>query len=278
MNDYLSSIILGAIEGLTEFLPVSSTGHMIIAYPLLGESPEAPTWRVFTFVSQLGAILAVVIYFWRDLWQRVFKPVSRQWKDHIITKLAVAMAPTIVLALLLEDYVETYIETQANGPPATALALIVGALAILWIDKRYRFERPMEIEDVSLKQAFMIGIIQVISMWPGVSRSGATIMGGMVLGLSPRVATEFSFYLAIPTMVAAGGWRLLKYHEDLTADVASVVSVGTAVAFVVALGVVALFMRYVRRRKFTPFAVYRIGLGVLVLLAWSSGWMNAEAL
>jgi len=239
---------------------------MIIAQPMLGVDPELPLWRVFLFVSQLGAILAVVAYFARPLCRRVFLSPLTDWRGHILTKLLLAMIPTVVIGLLLDDFMEAHFENVRTGPPATALALIVGAFAILWIDRRFRSDKPMSFDDVTLKQAFWIGVMQCLSMWPGTSRAAATIMGGMLLGLTPRVATEFSFYLAIPTMVAAGGWRLFKYRGDLSADMLGVVLVGTAVAFVVALAVIAAFMGYVRKHRFTPFAIYRIALGTVVLL------------
>lgn len=278
MNDYLVAIILGIIEGLTEFLPISSTGHMIIAQPLLGVDPEADggsnKWNVFLFVSQLGAILAVVVYFWRDLWRRTFHAKAAHWPDHILVKLFAAMVPTVIIGLALDDWMEATFEKSANGPVYVAIALIVGAALIYWIDARFRRTGEMAIENVTLIQAIAIGFCQCLAMWPGTSRAGATIMGGMVLGLTPRVATEFSFYLAIPTMLAAGGYRLLKYREQLTPDALGVILVGTAVSFVVALAVVAGFMSYVRRRKFTPFAIYRVLLGVAVL-AWC--WSAREA-
>ncbi len=266
MNDAIKSAILGLIEGLSEFLPISSTGHMLIAEPLLGIDPELPLWRAFLFVSQLGAILAVVVVFWRDLWQRVFKPVSRDWQNHIVVKLAVAMIPTIVGALLLEHWVERHLESGSVAPIATAAALIVGAGVMELIDRRFRHTQPMTLDDVSLKQAALIGLIQVISIWPGVSRAGATILGGMTLGLTPKVATEFSFYLAIPTMFAAAGYRLLKHGHEITTPMASVLLLGTAVAFVTALLVVVGFMGYVRRYRFTVFAIYRVLLGGAVLV------------
>ena len=259
----IQSLVLGVIEGLTEFLPVSSTGHMIIAQPLLGIDPEDPKWRVFLFVSQMGAILAVVLYFWRDLWRRTFHPRSRSWKQHIATKLTAALVPTIVLGLAFDDFMEKHLE---GNPTAVAGALIVGALLMLFIDAVFRRRSEMNFDDITLRQAFLIGLAQCLSMWPGTSRAAATIMGGMVLGLTPRVAAQFSFYLAIPTMVAAGGYRLWKYRNDLTMDMAGMIATGTAAAFLVALFVVAAFMNYVQRRRFTPFAVYRILLGAAVLI------------
>lgn len=266
MSDLIRALVLGVIEGLTEFLPVSSTGHMILALPLLHVNAELPHWRVFLFVSQLGAILAVVAYFWRDLWRRALHWPGG-WRTHVFTKLAAAMIPTVVLGLLGNDFMETYFENSRTGPPATAIGLIVGAAAIVYIDRRFRRAAEQTLDDVTLRQAFLIGLIQCISMWPGVSRAGASIMGGMALGLTPRVATEFSFYLAIPTMLAAGALRLWKYRGDLTADAAGVILAGTLAAFVTALLVVAAFLSYVRSRSFTPFAVYRVALGAGVL-AW----------
>ncbi len=263
MHDLFSAIILGLIEGLTEFLPVSSTGHMILAMPWLGVSAEKAPWNVLLWVSQFGAILAVVVYFWRDLVRRVFFPPRRGWREHILTKLTVAMIPTVALALAFKDW----LDPLERMPQAVAIALIGGALVMEAIDRLFRNSRPMELESVTLKQAFWIGAIQAVSMIPGVSRSGASIMGGMALGLSPRVAAEFSFYLAIPTMFAAGAKKLLKHWRELNADNLLVVLVGTITAFAVALLVVAVFMGFVRRYRFTVFAIYRVVLGVAVL-AW----------
>jgi undecaprenyl-diphosphatase len=259
--DAVRAIVLGIIEGLTEFLPVSSTGHMLIAMPLLGVDEAQPVWRTLLWVSQLGAILAVIVYFWRDLWQRTFHPTSGPWTNHIVTKLVAAMIPTIVLALLLNDWCETHL----SHPVWVALALVLGAGAMEYVDRRCRRRSSMEIEDVTLPQAVLIGVIQCISMWPGVSRAAASILGGMALGLTPRVATEFSFYLAIPTMLAAGAKTLWEYRHDLGGPGMPIVLIGTATAFAVALLVIAGFLSYVRRRRFTPFAIYRVALGAAVL-------------
>lgn len=266
--DYVNAAILGIIEGLTEFLPVSSTGHMVIAMPLLGVRATAPPWNVLLWVSQFGAILAVILFFWRDLWRRTFHPPVRTWRAHVLTKLVVAMIPTVTLGLLLKRY----LDPLEDLPIAVAAALIVGAGAIEYIDRRYRRQVPQELENVSLRQAFLIGAIQCVSMWPGISRAGASILGGMVLGLTPRVATEFSFYLAIPTMLAAAAKTLWSHRHELHANVMTVVVLGTALAFVTALLVVAGFMNYVRRYRFTPFAVYRVILGAVVLFLYGAGW------
>jgi undecaprenyl-diphosphatase len=263
--EIVHAIILGIIEGLTEFLPVSSTGHLVLAGWVLGIESAASPWCVLLWVSQFGAILAVILYFWRDLWRRTFRPPSRAWRRHILTKLVVAMLPTVLLGLTLKDF----LDPLESMPVAVAAALIVGAVVIELIDRRFRRDVPQELEDVTLRQALLIGLIQCISMWPGVSRAGASIMGGMALGLTPRVATEFSFYLAIPTMLGAALKTLWKYRHDLTPDVAVIVIVGSATAFVVALAVVAAFMGYVRRYRFRPFAIYRVILGVAVLVGYA---------
>jgi undecaprenyl-diphosphatase len=262
--DLLNAIVLGIIEGLTEFLPVSSTGHLILAEWLLGVRGDISPWRVLLWVSQFAAILAVIVYFWGDLKRRILRPPSRNWRRHILTKLVVAMIPTVAGGLLLKGLLDP-LETM---PVAVAGALIVGAGIMELIDRRFRRAAPQELEDVTLRQAFLIGLIQCISMWPGVSRAAASIMGGMALGLTPRVATEFSFYLAIPTMLGAATRTLWKYRADLTADVGTLVLAGSAAAFIVALLVVAAFMNYVRRYRFTPFALYRVVLGVAVLLVY----------
>lgn len=262
--DALRAILLGIIEGLTEFLPVSSTGHLLLAQYALGIDPAAAPWNTLLWVSQLGAIAAVVVYFWGDLWRRVLHPVVGGIDRHILTKLAVSMLPTVVLALLLKKPLEHYLD----NPLGIAAALILGAGAMEWIDRRYRRESPMRLEDLSLKQAFWIGVIQCLSMWPGISRSGATIMGGMALGLTPRVAAEYSFYLAIPTMLAASVKTLWSEWHNLSTDGLAIVVAGSAMSFVVALLVIEPFLEFVKRFRFTVFAGYRVVLGLIVLAVY----------
>jgi undecaprenyl-diphosphatase len=259
--DLIYAIILGIIEGLTEFLPVSSTGHMVIAMPMMGVSPSKPPWNVLLWVSQFAAILAVIVVFWRDLWRRTIHPPRAGWHNHIFTKLIAAMIPTVVLAVLFHEF----FEPLERSPVAVAAALILGAGAMELIDRRFRRNVRMELDDISVRQAFLLGLIQCISMWPGVSRSGATIFGGMALGLSPRVATEFTFYLAIPTMLAAAAKTLLDEGAALSAGDLWIVLVGSAVSFVVALVVIIAFLDFVKRYRFTVFAAYRVVLGVAVL-------------
>ncbi|MGE0480638.1 MAG: undecaprenyl-diphosphate phosphatase [Phycisphaerae bacterium] len=267
MLDLVRAIVLGIIEGLTEFIPVSSTGHLLLAYPLLGIDGNAPRWQVFLIVCQLGAIAAVAVYFWRELAGGLFH-MRPPLTNHLLTKLAVVTAPALVVGAATNALVDRYL---AN-PPSVALALIVGALLIEWVDGRYRRSAPMTIEDVSFMQAFWIGVLQCLSIvWPGISRAGATIMGGMLVGLTPAVAAEFSFFAAIPAITAATVYKLWKLREHLDADDAAIIGVGTAVAFVVALLVIAGFMNYVRTRRFRPFAIYRVVLGIGVLIAYFAG-------
>lgn len=259
--DVLNAIILGIIEGLTEFIPVSSTGHLVIARPLLGVSANDEPWKTLLWVSQFGAILAVVVYLWRDLAKRLFHRAVGGWSNHLAAKLAIAMAPTIILALIFKKR----LDPLEDMPLAVAGAFIVGALLMEWIDRRFRRQTPMDLDDVTLEQAFWIGFIQSISMWPGVSRSGASIMGGMVLGLSPRVATEFSFYLAIPTMFLATVKTVWDNRNNLYLNQLSLIGIGTATSFIVALLVVAWLLNFVKKYRFTVFAVYRIVLGLVVI-------------
>lgn len=289
MADILRAIVLGIIEGLTEFLPISSTGHLILAMPLLGVDEQEPRWQVFMIVCQIGAILAVLLYFWRDLWRAIVigdageprerflpRPLATgpsdsvapprsapAWANNVVTKLAVAFAPAALVGLLAHQWIEKHLEK----PIPVALALIVGAAGIELIDRRFRRGGAMSVGDITLSRAFWIGVCQCLSIvWPGISRAGATIMGGMALGLTPTVATQFSFYLAIPTMLAAGVKQLWSHRAGLNADAVLLMLLGTAVAFVVALLVVDAFMRYVRRNRFTPFAIYRVLLGSAVLI------------
>lgn len=266
MGDVFNAIILGIIEGLTEFLPISSTGHMILAQPLLGVDDADPKWRVFLFVIQVGAIGAVIVYFWRDLWKHIVLARGRKLRDHLLTKLAVAVAPAIVLGMLFNDFMEERLESGPFAPYAVAGALIVGAILMAVIDRGFRRRAALTLDDVTLRHALIIGLAQCLAMWPGTSRSMVTIMAGIFIGLPATVAAQFSFLLAIPTMLLAAAYRTWKYRADMTVDSAVIILVGSLTAFVVALLVVSGFMQYIRTRRFTPFVVYRIVLGILVLI------------
>lgn len=262
MNDIIRAVILGIVEALTEFLPVSSTGHMILVMPLLGIHETSGFWNgAFDIFIQLGAILAVVIYFWRRLWNLVFHRPAASWKDHFVTKLAVAFLPAAVIGLLANDY----IEENLKNPLVVAAALVAGGVGILLIEYYVRNPKISDAGSISLRIALLIGFAQCLAMIPGTSRSGATIMGALLLGLTPAAAAEFSFFLAIPTMFAAGIYALLKHMDQIHADQVVLLAVGFVVAFIGAWLVVAAFMRFIQRHKFTSFAIYRIVIGIIVL-------------
>ncbi len=260
----LRAIILGIVEGLTEFLPVSSTGHMILVEPLLGISQTDVFWKeVFDIFIQMGAILAVVLYFWRPLWRLTFQTRAAEWKEHILLKLFVAFLPAAIVGKLAGHWITEHLK----NPPVVAGALIVGGVLIMLIERRRQVPRFSVAASVPLFTAFLIGVAQCFAMIPGTSRSAATIMGALLLGLSAPAAAEFSFFLAIPTMFAAGFYSLYKFRHDVHSDQLALLGMGSAVAFVVALLVIAAFMRYIQTHKFAPFAVYRIVLGIVVIAA-----------
>jgi len=262
MHDILRAVVLGIVEGLTEFLPISSTGHMILVEPWLGIHEHDPFWTgAFDIFIQIGAILAVVVYFWRRLWRLAVHPAGTSWRDHILVKLLVAFLPAAVVGVLAASFIEHHLKT----PPVVAGALVVGGLAIILIEALVRHPRIADVGGVSLRCALAIGVIQCFSMIPGTSRSGATIMGALALGLTPAAAAEFSFFLAIPTMFAAGGYSLLKHLKDIQPSQFVPLGVGFVVSFIVAWLVIKAFMGFIQTHRFTSFAIYRIVLGLIVL-------------
>ncbi|MCK6456889.1 MAG: undecaprenyl-diphosphate phosphatase [Phycisphaerae bacterium] len=266
MTDVVKAAILGVVEGLTEFLPVSSTGHMILAMPWLRIDAERPEWKAFLYFIQIGAILAVVVYFGRTLIREIFHRPAGGWSDHLLVKLAAATVPAAAVGLPLNDWVERHLET----PVFVACALIVGAGAMEWIERRRHSRALSGVRDVTLRQSILIGVAQVVSIVPGTSRAMATIFGGLLVGLPRATATEFSFYLAIPTLLGAGMLKVVKHREHLRGSDAAMLAAGFAVAFIVALLVIDGFMRFVKRHGFRVFAVYRVILGLAVLgWAWS---------
>lgn len=264
MSDLFKAVILGIVEGLTEFLPVSSTGHLVLAMPWLGIDENAPPWKAFLYFIQIGAILAVLIYFARPLAREVLSKPSRGWSSHMVTKIAVGAIPGGIAGLLLNDYMEDLLEWEAP----VAAALIIGGIAMWWIESRFRREEGPTVESMTLRQALFVGMAQCAAIVPGTSRSMATIMGGLIMGLPAATAAQFSFYLAIPTLIGAGLLRVIKHPEAIVGDYLNVMLVGFFVSFVVAWFVVSGFMRYVQRRSLKPFAIYRIILGIAVLAIW----------
>lgn len=304
MNDFFRAVILGIVEGITEFLPISSTGHMILVEPLLGIQEGDPFWTgTFDIFIQVGAILAVMVYFWRRLWVLVFGPraaspapeaalevvkspaalsstatatlpaeslsLIARYGDHILVKLFVAFLPAAVVGLAASKFIERHLKT----PPVVAGAMILGGIAIILIERARREPRYTDAGTIPMRTAFQIGLFQCLSLIPGTSRSAATIMGALLLGLTHSAAAEFSFFLAIPTMCAAGAYSLLKHVKEIEANQFALLGLGFSVAFVVALLVVAGFMRYIQSHRFTSFAFYRIVLGLIAFGAIAKGWL-----
>ncbi len=265
MDTIVTAILLGIVEGLTEFIPVSSTGHLILATELFGY--DAQQWATFNVVIQLGAILAVVVQYWRTFWAvgmglLRLEPISLRF----LRNLLVAFLPSAILGLALKKHINVLL----GSPAVVCWALIVGGIAILAIEKLAKPGEPTGIGKLPVKQALGVGIVQCLSMVPGVSRSGATIMGALAMGIERRTAAEFSFFLAIPTMLGATTLELLDSREALMSGTMGVgwseIAVGFAVSFVVALAVIRLFVAYVSRAGFKPFAWYRIAAGAAALV------------
>src|SRR5579859_1987484 len=259
MTELVYALILGVVEGITEFLPISSTGHLILASALLGATDER--WKVFNIVIQTGAMLAVV-WEYRARFFRVDLALYRN--------LIVAFIPAAVIGLAFSRYIKTYL---FHAVPV-ALAFIVGGVIILLVERRAFVPRVEESRAMTWLDALKVGIAQCFALIPGTSRSGATIIGGMLFGLSRKAATEFSFFLAVPTLVAAGGYVLLKNRALLSAHDAPIFGVGLVVAFVSAFEVIRWLIRYVATHDFKPFAWYRIVFGLLVLLTAWAGWVD----
>jgi undecaprenyl-diphosphatase len=255
MRDLVNAFVLGIVEGLTEFLPVSSTGHLILASDLLGATDER--WTVFNLVIQTGAMLAVV---W-EYRARFFRVDVK-----LYTNLVVAFIPAAVLGLSFGSLIKAHL---FHAVPV-AIAFIVGALIIFWVERKTIPSRVESTRDMTWLDALKVGFAQCFALIPGTSRSGATIIGGMLFGLSRKAATEFSFFLAVPTLVAAGGYDFLKHRALFSAEHLAPLAVGLVVSFLSAFVVIRWLIRYVATHDFRPFAWYRIVFGVVVLLtAWT---------
>ncbi len=258
----LSALVLGVVEGLTEFLPISSTGHLIIVSDLLGQTGEAD--KVFDIVIQLGAILAVCWEFRVRIGRAFSGLASDAVQQRFAANLFVAFLPAALVGLAFQKAIKQHL----FNPVTVAVALAVGGLAIVAVERWYARRgapRVTSMYDMTWRDALAVGVAQCLALIPGTSRSGATIMGGMAFGLSRAVATEFSFFLAIPIMFAATGYELVKYRELLSAADAGRIAVGFVVSFVAALVAVKGLIRYVAHHDFRAFAWYRIVLAAVVL-------------
>ncbi len=257
----LHALILGLVEGITEFLPVSSTGHLIVAGSLLGYSDARS--GVFFVAIQTGAMLAVV---W-EYRARFFKVDAALWRN-----LVVAFIPAAVLGLLFGSMIKQVL----FKPIPVALAFIMGGVIILFVERGQRTSRVQETQSMSWLDALKVGIAQCFALIPGTSRSGATIIGGMLFGLSRPAATEFSFFLAVPTLCAAGAYDLWKNRALFSVDDLGMFAVGTGVSFASAFVVIRWLIRYVATHDFKPFAWYRIAFGAAVLVTAHYGWVSWE--
>ena len=256
------ALILGVVEGLTEFLPVSSTGHLILAGDLLDFNDDRA--KLFTIVIQSGAILAVV-WEYRERVISVLRGLGRERSANRFTlNLLIAFMPLAILGLLFKKPIEAYL----FKPLPVALAFIVGALLILWAERREHAIRIQSVDEMTPLDALKLGLAQALALVPGTSRSGATIIGGMLFGLSRRAATEFSFFLAIPTLIVATLYSLYKERALLNTDDLGMWSVGIISSFISAFLCVRWLLRFVSTHDFTPFAWYRIAFGIVVLVTW----------
>lgn len=262
------ALVLGAVEGLTEFLPVSSTGHLILAGALLGFNDERG--KLFEIVIQSGAILAVCWEYRQRLGCLLTGLYGDKLAQRLAVNLAIAFLPLAVLGLLFGEAIKAHLFTA----PVVASTFILGAFVILWAEKRVHCVRIDSLDQLTALDAVKLGLAQALALIPGTSRSGATIIGGLLLGLSRPVATEFSFFLAIPTLILAGLYQLYKERALLTTDDLGLWLVGFFSAFVAAFIAVRALLRYIAHHDFTVFAWYRIGFGLLILASWQLGWVD----
>lgn len=252
--DIFHAVVLGVVEGVTEFLPISSTGHLILATRALG-IPESAFTKSFDIIIQLGAIASVVVLYWRR-----FLDVA------LLKKLVVGFVPTGVIGLAFYGVVKTYL---LGNVAVVVAALALGGVLLVAFERWHRepADASPDASAISYRQAFLVGVFQSIAIVPGVSRSAATILGGLWLGLSRAAIVEFSFLLAVPTMLAASALDLLKNYQSFSVDQAGVLAVGFLVSFVVALGAITWLLRFVQRHDFTVFGYYRIAVALVFVLA-----------
>ena len=289
----LKAAVMGIVEGLTEFLPISSTGHLILAGALLGLDDEKG--KVFDIAIQTGAIFAVILVYWQKISRTVLDLPTDITARRFAANVVIAFLPAVVLGLLFGKQIKFYLFT----PEVVASTFILGGLIILWVEQKLKAnassgllhgdsaenvltssaaEQPLariqNVDDMTPLDALKVGFVQCLAMIPGTSRSGATIIGGMVLGLSRKAATDFSFYLAIPTLIGAGVYSLYKEHALLSMADAPTFAVGLLFSFISAWVCVRWLLRYIASHSFVPFAWYRIVFGIAVWLTAYTGWIT----
>jgi len=259
---YLKALLLAVVEGLTEFLPISSTGHLILVNKYVQLTPDALFNDAFIVIIQLPAIASVVVYFWKELWPFRKPRSERRAAFRLWTTIVVAFLPAAVLGFLFDDAIEAFLFNTLT----VAIALMVGGIVLILLERRPRRPVVADVRQIGFGRALAIGFVQCLAMVPGTSRSAATIVGAMALGSSRAAAAEFSFFLAIPTMLGASTLKIAKGGLAFSPQQWALLAVGSVTSFLVAYGVVAFLMNYIRRHDFQPFGLYRIVLGLLVLL------------
>ena len=278
MIGILEVIILGIVEGITEWLPISSTGHMLLLYELFHISESDPFWSMFLVVIQLGAILAVVVLYFRRLWpfrmpgkdadgSAVVLGILDRSKFIMWLKIAVSCLPAVIAGFTIDDWIESHLYNYVT----VAVMLIVYGVLFILVEKRNEGRKAAvkQIGQISIPLALMIGVFQALAIIPGTSRSGATILGGILLGMSRKCASEYTFFLAIPTMFGASLLKLVKYSGEFTGKEIGYLVLGMAVAFVVSVAAIRFLIGYIRKHDFKAFGKYRIVLGVIVLVVFS---------
>lgn len=264
----VEAIIIAVVEGLTEFLPISSTGHMIIAGSFLSKGLQQQEFtKLFEVAIQLGAILSVIVLYWKR-----FFPLNR-WSFYL--KLIIAVIPALILGAIFSDRIDALLES----PTTVAITMLAGGIILLFIDNVFKQSTINTEEQITYKKGFLIGLWQCVAMIPGVSRSAASIIGGMQQGLTRNVAAEFSFFLAIPTMAAATGYKLLKTYKEHPAILTDkhnllLLAIGNVVAFVVAMLAIKFFINYLQKHGFKLFGWYRIVAGITLLVLIFSGYLK----
>jgi len=255
------AIVIAIVEGITEYLPVSSTGHMIITSSLMGIHTDEFT-KLYEVAIQLGAILAAVVLYWRKFFD------IGNWRFYL--KLIIAVIPALVLGLLLSDLIDSLLESTFT----VAVTLLFGGVVLLFVDRIFRHQTIDDEAEITNRKAVTIGLWQCLAMIPGVSRSAASIIGGMQQNLTRRLAAEFSFFLAVPTMCAATGYKLLKGYQQFDANSIKLLLIGNVVAFVVAMVAIKLFITFLQKYGFRAFGWYRIVVGIVLLVLLQLGIMK----
>ena len=268
----LKAAIMGVVEGLTEFLPISPTGHLILAGALLGMDDDKA--KVFDIAIQTGAIFAVVLVFWQKIRETLVALPTQPQAQRFALNVFIGFLPAVVLGLLLGKAIKAHLFT----PLVVASTFILGGFVILWAERRApAAARVNSVDDMQPLDALKVGLAQCLAMVPGTSRSGATIIGGMLLGLSRKAATDYSFFLAMPTLIGAGVYSLYKERALLSVHDLPVFAVGLVFSFLSAWVCVRWLLRYISSHSFVPFAWYRIAFGCVVIATWLMGWVRWDA-